>query len=82
MKLRLSMAGGIHITIFSSYAPTLLASDDGKDQFYEMIDAELRRIPTAGKLLLIREFNARVGTDHVAWEGVMGRHGIGKMNSN
>ena len=80
MKLRLPLFGGRYITIFSCYAPTLLASDDDKDQFYEMIDAELQRVPTADKLLLLGDFNAKVGTDHVAWEGVMGCHDIGKMN--
>ena len=28
------------------------------------------------------DFNARVGNDHVAWDGVLGRHGIGKCNAN
>ena len=74
MKLRLPLVGGRHVTIFSCYAPTLLAGDEDKDLFYEMIDDELRSVPTADKLLLLGDFNARVGTDHVAWEGVMGRH--------
>ena len=82
MKLRLPLVEGRHITIFSCYAPTLLASDEDKDLFYEMVDAELQRVPIHDKLLLLGDFNARVGTDHVAWEGVMGRHGIGKVNSN
>ena len=46
-----------------------------------MIDAELLRVATADKLLLLRDFNARVGTHHMAWEGVTGRYGIGKFNS-
>ena len=82
MKMRLPLCQGRQATILSCYAPTLLATDEDKDSFYELIDAEIQRVPAADKLILLGDFNARVGTDNVAWEGVMGRHGIGKMNSN
>ena len=42
----------------------------------------LSGIPIPYKLLLIGEFNARIGRDNDKWTLVMGKHGIGKCNSN
>lgn len=34
------------------------------------------------KLFLLGDFNARVGTDYVAWHKVRGQNGMGKENTN
>ena len=34
------------------------------------------------KLILLGDFNVRVGTDQQTWEGVIGTEGVGKCNSN
>ena len=82
MKFRIPLANNRYATIFSIYAPTLMAENEDKDRFYEHLDLELNRVPSTDKLLLLGDFNARVGTDHVAWSGVIGRHGCGRMNDN
>ena len=41
-----------------------------------------RGITRTDNLLLIAYFNARIGTNNDKWPLVMGKHGIGKCNSN
>ena len=39
-------------------------------------------IPWADKRIRLGDFNARIGTDHQTWEGVIGSEGIGKCKSS
>ena len=81
MMLRVSLSGGRYLTILSVYAPTLQAQEETASVFYETLRTTLRSIPFDDKVLLIGDFNARVGKDFNTWD-VIGRYGIGKMNSN
>ena len=65
-----------------SYAPTLISSDGTKDAFYEELNALVKVVPQSNKLILLGDFNARVGTECNNWKGVLGPHGTGKLNSN
>ena len=82
MRLRVPVSHGRRATLFSCYASTLSSLEDDKDAFYEQLVAELQRIPETDKLIVLGDFNARVGSDHRAWAGVVGRHGVGKINAN
>ena len=46
------------------------------------LDSVISAAPRTDKLILLKDFNARVGTDHQTWEGVIGSEGVGKCNSN
>ncbi|XP_026502255.1 craniofacial development protein 2-like, partial [Terrapene carolina triunguis] len=82
LKLRFPLNAKRHVTIISAYAPTLTHSDNSKEQFYEDLDRLIKATPVTDKLLLLGDFNARVGADSKNWKGVIGPHGVGKMNSN
>ena len=82
MTLRVPLVKGQHATILSCYAPTLNSEEEQKDYFYEQLHETLSKINTNDKIILLGDFNARVGRDADVWEGVIGRNGVGKMNSN
>ena len=77
MTLRLPLSGKTHATIESAYAPIMTNTDEVKDKFYDDLDSVI-----SATLILLGDFNARIGTDHQTWEGLIGTEGIGKCNSN
>ena len=82
MKLRIPLTNIRYATLFSCYAPTLIASEERKDEFYNSLDEEIRAVNSADKLIILGDFNARVGCEYLAWSNVVGQHGLGNLNSN
>lgn len=80
--LRLHLDNNNFLNVFSVYAPTLDKSDDIKEQFYEELTQCLDGVNLREGVLLLGDFNARVGRDFEAWPRVIGRHGVGNMNNN
>lgn len=68
LSIGMATAAGV-INIFSVYAPTLGTSDDIKDHFYDELDTQIARIPQTGPVLILGDFNARVGSDTQSWPG-------------
>ncbi|KAK2193850.1 hypothetical protein NP493_5g15075 [Ridgeia piscesae] len=82
MMMRLSLSKGNFATIISVYAPTMTHPDENKEAFYNQLPSFFSGIPRIDKLLLIGDFNARIERKNDKWPLVMGKHGIGKCNSN
>ena len=81
MSMELPLTG-CTLTLISAYAPTLQSSAEMKGIFYDQLNDTLNAVPFAHKLLLLGDFNARVGNDHINWSKVIGQHGVGIENSN
>ena len=73
---------GSTITLISAYAPTLAQSDATKESFYGDLNDAIAAVPASHKLLVMGDFNARVGKDYSSWENIVGKHGVGNENSN
>ena len=81
MSMRFPLLNNRYVTLVSVYAPTMTYSDDEKLTFYLALKELVRKIPHADKIIVLGDFNARVGKDFQTWN-VIGRHGVGNCNSN
>ncbi|XP_068671122.1 craniofacial development protein 2-like [Montipora foliosa] len=74
LKLHLSTVEG-HVNIICVYAPTLLATVETKDHFYESLDTALSTIPASKHIYVIGDFNARNKACHkVSWRHPRSKH--------
>ena len=60
--------------MISTYAPTMTNTDETKDKFYEDFEYVISAVPAEDKLIILSDFNARVGQGSASWEGVLGKH--------
>ncbi|VDL90204.1 unnamed protein product [Schistocephalus solidus] len=82
MSLHLHLRGDQFATIISAYAPPRTNPDAAKDEFYEDLHGLLATVPKADNLIILGDFNAHVGTDQAAWQGVLGPQDLGSCNDN
>ncbi|BHF83733.1 hypothetical protein SprV_0902687900 [Sparganum proliferum] len=83
MCLRLPLRRGVKFaTIICAYAPPMSSPDAARDKLYEDLHALLATVSKADKLVVLGDFNARVGTDHTACRGVLGPPGLRGSNDN
>ena len=82
MTMRIPLTKDRNATIVSAYAPTMANPEEKKETFYSQLKDTLRNIPSTDKLLLIGDFNARIGRENDKWPSALGKYGIGKCNSN
>ena len=82
MTMRLPLQDNTHLTLISIYAPTMSNPSEEKERFYQHLDEVIKKVSKQDRLIILGDFNARVGTSSELWQGTIGRHGIGQENSN
>ena len=82
MTLRIPLAKHQYTNFISTYAPTLPSDDETKDHYYAILRSTLMQVRRRDKLIVLRDFNARIGSDSKIWGNVMGKHSVGNINSN
>ena len=82
MVMQLQLPNKQKDTLISAYAPTTTNPEEVKDQLYEQLDGLIAAVPKSEKLVILGDFNARVGTDQHTWSGVIGQQGTGKCKGN
>ncbi|BHF61790.1 hypothetical protein SprV_0100476700 [Sparganum proliferum] len=82
MSLRFPLQERKFATIVSVYVPMMTKPEVARIKFYEDLQAILASMPKADKLIALGDFNTRVGTDHAAWSGALGPHGLSGCNDN
>ena len=81
MTLRVNIIKG-PLKIFSIYAPTLQADDEVESTIYQQLEQEIEKVPRTETVIILGDFNARVGRAFESWNGILGKHGAGNMNEN
>ena len=54
--------------------------DQPKEEFYELLGQTLQKIPSTDKVIILGDFNARVGDDSTSWPIALGKFGRDKSN--
>ena len=56
-----------HLCYISAYTPMITNEQIAKELFHWSLDSLIARTPAADKLIILGDFNARVGKEFVTW---------------
>ena len=82
MTMRIPLTKDRNATIVSAYVPPMANPEENKETFYSQLKGTLRKIPSTDKLLLIGNFNARIGRENDKWPSGLVKYDIVKCHSN
>ena len=73
---------GRKVTFIQCYSPTNDADEETKQNFYDSLQATVNELPKRDIMLVMGDFNAKIGKDNIGKETIMGTHAMGTMNEN
>ncbi|CAH1250114.1 Hypp8770 [Branchiostoma lanceolatum] len=79
---RIRLAEKRFLTLVDVNAPTMTYDDATRANFYADLGRVLSNVPKSDKLIVLGDFNARVGSDCPGWGRVLGTQARGRTNSN
>ena len=80
LKIRLKFHF-FHVSVIAVYAPTNEAGNEEETRkFYQALQECVRKTLKRDMLLVMGDFNARIGNDVDAWRGTIGMFGPGELN--
>ena len=80
MSVTLQMVSGI-TTVIQVYAPDSTYDDDEVESFYNTLQQTIDSIPRKSTVLLMGDFNAKVGTNYTeSMPDVVGKYSLGETN--
>ena len=82
LRIRLKSHIGF-MSLIAVYAPTNVpGNEEETETFYQSLQSVVEQVPVRDMLLIMGDFNARVGNDMSAWRGTLGRFGPAEQNEN
>ncbi|KAJ8730038.1 hypothetical protein PYW07_017076 [Mythimna separata] len=73
-------ASPVNLNIVQVYAPTSQASDEIIEDFYTTLEATIDKIPNRECLVILGDFNAKIGANAHKLSASAGRFGLGQRN--
>lgn len=72
----------IKLNVVKCYAPTNDSNDETKEIFYNRLQSVLDKQKNKDVVILMGDFNAKIGLIKRGFEEVMGQQGLGTVNEN
>ncbi|ESO06056.1 hypothetical protein HELRODRAFT_160181 [Helobdella robusta] len=66
--------------VIVAYASTTNHSDDEVETFHEQLEQTLKTLPKKDVKIIVGDWNAKIESDNIGFEEVMGKYGVGDRN--
>ena len=72
----------VFLNVTQCYAPTNDKEEKVKEEFYIKLQNTIGNQRNGNIKILMGDLNAKIGSDNIGYEEIMGKHGLGIMNEN